>query len=114
MKAEIIAKVLRGRRAGGPSMACCPGHDVREPSLAITTARNGKVLVHCHEGYDQQNVIAALRWRGLWHEGQYSAAFFLRELDGDPSPELDGEALKRTERRPQLDLTRPSGQPAQY
>ena len=74
MKAETIAKALGGRKAGGGWMARCPAHDDREPSLSIRDADNGKVLVRCHAGCDQRDVIAALRSRGAWEtagEGRF-------------------------------------------
>jgi putative DNA primase/helicase len=66
MTAETIAKVLGGRKAGGGWMARCPAHADREPSLSISDARDGKLLVRCHAGCDQQKVIAALKARGIW------------------------------------------------
>jgi putative DNA primase/helicase len=66
MTAEIMAKALGGRRTGGGWIACCPAHEDRKPSLAITEAKGGKVLVRCHAGCEQARVIAALRSRGLW------------------------------------------------
>jgi putative DNA primase/helicase len=68
LTAETIAKALGGRKAGGGWMARCPAHDDREPSLSICDADDGKVLVRCHAGCDQERVIAALRSRGLWTE----------------------------------------------
>jgi putative DNA primase/helicase len=68
MLAESIAKALGGRQAGGGWMASCPAHDDRTPSLSIRAADNGKVLVRCHAGCDQERVIAALRAQGLWGE----------------------------------------------
>jgi DNA primase len=65
MSAEAIATALGGRKAGAAWMACCPAHQDRDPSLAITDSRDGKVLVRCHAGCDQRDVIAALRARGL-------------------------------------------------
>ena len=47
-------------------MARCPAHDDRKPSLSITDAEDGKILVHCHAGCDQLGVIAVLRSLGLW------------------------------------------------
>ena len=58
MTAETIAKALGGRKAGGAWMACCPAHEDRVPSLSISSGRNGKVLVRCHAGCDQRDVIA--------------------------------------------------------
>ena len=39
--------------------------DDREPSLTVTDSKCGKVLVRCHAGCDQRDVIAALKGRGL-------------------------------------------------
>ena len=68
MTAETIATALGGRKAGSGWMARCPTHDDREPSLSIRDADDGKVLVRCHAGCDQERVIATLRSRGLWTE----------------------------------------------
>jgi putative DNA primase/helicase len=65
MTAEIIARALGGRKAGQGWMARCPAHDDREPSLSIRDA-DEKVLVCCHAGCDQRDVIMALKDRGLW------------------------------------------------
>ena len=64
MTAETIAKALGGRKAA-TWMARCPAHEDREPSLSIADGKDGKVLVRCHAGCDQRDVIAALRERGL-------------------------------------------------
>jgi hypothetical protein len=47
-------------------MARCPVHDDRSPSLSISAGTDGMVLVRCHAGCDQRDLIAALRGRGLW------------------------------------------------
>jgi putative DNA primase/helicase len=65
---ETIAKALGGRKAGGSWMARCPVHDDREPSLSVRDADDGKVLIRCHAGCDQAQVIAELRRRRLWAE----------------------------------------------
>lgn len=65
MSAEAIARGLRGRKAGSGWMARCPAHDDRDPSLSIGEMA-GKVLVYCHAGCDQRDVISALKGRGLW------------------------------------------------
>lgn len=66
MTAETIAKTLGGRKAGGGWAARCPAHDDRTPSLSIRSTDDGKVLVHCHAGCGQEQVVSALRSRGLW------------------------------------------------
>lgn len=65
MTAETIARALGGRKVGQGWSARCPAHDDREPSLSIHHAE-GKLLVRCHAGCDQRDVIDALKARGLW------------------------------------------------
>ena len=66
--AQTIAQGLElGNRHGDHWMACCPAHDDRVPSLSIINTDEGKVLVHCHGGCDQSQVIKALSALGLWH-----------------------------------------------
>jgi putative DNA primase/helicase len=93
--AETIAKALGGRKAGGGWTACCPAHDDREPSLSITDARNGRVLVCCHAGCDQQDVIAALRARGAW-ERERGPMRFASTIHRQPSLEPDDDVIRRT------------------
>src|SRR5262249_25211400 len=90
MNAEIIAKALDGRRAGAGWMAHCPAHDDRTPSLSVRDSTNGKVLLRCHAGCEQERVIAALRTRGLWGEGGLRS--FLRQT---PPPVV--ERLSRSQ-----------------
>ena len=99
MTAESIAKALGGRKAGGSWMARCPAHDDREPSLAISTGDQGKVLVRCHAGCDQGRVIAVLQVRGLWKDSDRRLGRFVRRemrraVDGPP----DRTDAKRSER----------------
>lgn len=52
---------LRGvRRAGRGWMACCPSHDDRTPSLAISAGDGGTVLLHCFAGCSAIAVVGAL------------------------------------------------------
>jgi DNA primase len=46
-------------------MARCPAHKDRTPSLSIREV-DRKVLLHCHAGCSQGDVIDALKHRGLW------------------------------------------------
>jgi hypothetical protein len=92
MTAETIAKALGGRRAGATWMAHCPAHDDSNPSLSISAGKDGKVLVHCHAGCDQRDVIAALSERDLWDaNGKYpgcSADKRRMDLVAKPNPEM--------------------------
>ncbi len=46
--------------------ACCPAHDDNHPSLSVSDI-GGKILLKCFAGCTQEQVIGALRDRGLWH-----------------------------------------------
>jgi putative DNA primase/helicase len=97
MIAETIAKALGGRKAGAGWTARCPAHDDRTPSLSLTDTKDGKVLVRCHAGCDQKDVIAALRGRGLWGEGRSRAGTWTQRLK-PVEREPVGDDAKRTER----------------
>ena len=89
MNAEIIAKALGGRRAGAGWMAHCPAHDDCTPSLSVRDSTNGKVLLRCHAGCEQERVIAALRSRGLWRERGLRS--FLRQTPPPAVERLSGQ-----------------------
>jgi hypothetical protein len=65
MSAETIARALGGSKSGAGWMARCPAHSDRVPSLSLSDGPDGRVLVHCHAGCDQQSVIGALKSLGL-------------------------------------------------
>jgi putative DNA primase/helicase len=66
---ESLIRALQARRSGSCWMACCPVHEQdgrpHTPSLSIREV-DGKILVRCHAGCLQQDVIEALKARGLW------------------------------------------------
>jgi hypothetical protein len=64
---HVIVHGLKARRYGDKWTARCPAHEDKNPSLSITQC-NSKVLLHCHSGCTQAEVIAALRQMGLWPE----------------------------------------------
>jgi len=80
-------------------MARCPVHEDRSPSLSISTGKDGKVLVRCHAGCDQRDLIAALLQRGLWQtNGRVSGIAFnhrRRGLPRNPTPRLFSVARRR-------------------
>jgi len=65
MSSDSIVRALKARRSGSAWMALCPAHEDRNPSLSIREV-SGKVLLHCHAGCSQRDVIQALKARGLW------------------------------------------------
>ena len=66
MNAETIARALGGRKSGKGWSARCPAHDDSKPSLSLTDSDNGRVLIYCHAGCDQNTVINELKSTGLW------------------------------------------------
>lgn len=65
-------EIVEALKCGKPGCACrngklvhCPSHDDAHPSLSITE-REGKALLKCHTGCTQDDLIAALKERGLW------------------------------------------------
>lgn len=65
MTLDLMIRALEARRSGSAWMAKCPAHEDNNPSLSIRED-GGKVLVRCHAGCSQTDVIAALTARGLW------------------------------------------------
>jgi hypothetical protein len=94
MNAEIIARALGGRKVGQGWTARCPAHDDREPSLSIRDA-DGKVLVRCHAGCNQRDVIAALKDRGLWDGKAHSSLRTSRHRKVSP-PRPDPDQVERS------------------
>ena len=73
MTAQAIARALQGRKSGSGWSCRCPAHEDHTPSLSIAE-RNGKLLVWCFAGCTQDDVIAALKGRGLWAESRFTPA----------------------------------------
>ena len=63
--AREIVTALGGKWCGKEGTARCPAHNDHDPSLSVTES-NGRTLVICRAGCDQDAVIGALRARGLW------------------------------------------------
>lgn len=75
-------------------MARCPAHDDSTPSLSISEAPDGKLLVHCHAGCSQAAVIDALRAANLWPTGKTAAGGRISRRTSPPRREhsLDDRA----------------------
>ena len=60
MKAQdVLDRLEKVTGSKGKWMACCPAHQDKFPSLAVTEA-DDRVLVHCFSGCDTQDVTAAI------------------------------------------------------
>ncbi|MDK1385118.1 toprim domain-containing protein [Sinorhizobium sp. 8-89] len=71
--ARELTSALGGIWRGSYGMAKCPAHDDRSPSLSIRDG-DGKVLVRCHAGCDQADVLDALQARGFWPSRDHEPA----------------------------------------
>ena len=65
MSLQSLVQALDARISGSAWMAKCPAHNDHNPSLSIREL-DGKILVHCHAGCSQKDVLNALRSRDLW------------------------------------------------
>ena len=97
MTAESIAKALGGRKVGSGWSARCPAHDDRIPSLSLRDIDDGKVLVRCHAGCDQDEVIAHLKASGLWTQSGSRLLRYAASRRATKSTEPDRDEIKRTE-----------------
>ncbi|WP_425311181.1 phage/plasmid primase, P4 family [Leptospirillum ferriphilum] len=64
--AEDLATALGGKRDGTQFIACCPSHDDSTPSLTIRDGDDGRILVYCHGGCRNADVINVLKTMDLW------------------------------------------------
>lgn len=97
MTAETIAKALGGRRAGSGWSARCPAHRDRTPSLSLCDTGDGKVLVRCHAGCDQDKVIAQLKSSGLWSQNGPRLFRYAASRRVTKPTEPDRDQVERTE-----------------
>lgn len=63
--ARALTLALRGKWYRRYGLACCPAHGDRRPSLTLTDAPDGRLLLSCKTGCSFLDVLSALRDRGL-------------------------------------------------
>lgn len=57
----VLDRLDKVKSAGtGKWVACCPAHNDKSPSLSISEAPDGKVLVHCWAGCSARAITAAI------------------------------------------------------
>lgn len=67
VSAEDIARNLGGAKRSGDDWSCkCPAHEDKKASLSIGHGRDGKLVVHCHAGCSQSEVIETLKAMDYW------------------------------------------------
>jgi hypothetical protein len=101
--AATIARALGGKQCANGGYVCrCPvpghgnGRGDRRPSLSIRDGDQA-LLVHCHAGCDQRDVIEALGARGLWQRTHRHNSGRHRGDDRIARIEADTGVVKRTQ-----------------
>lgn len=56
----VLAKFERVEKHGAVYKALCPAHADKNPSLSISQAESGKILIHCHAGCEYKSILAAI------------------------------------------------------
>lgn len=75
--ARFLTESLRGRWHGRYGTAFCPAHrNSRTPALSLADGAAGRLLIKCHAGCTFEDVLAALRGRGLLKNGVAVSAPF--------------------------------------
>lgn len=64
--AQAIGEGKEHENGDGSWNTVCPAHSDKGPSLTVSTGSGGKLLVHCHAGCRQTDVIDALKRLDLW------------------------------------------------
>lgn len=63
---DDIARLLdKPRKDGQGWLCCCPAHEDKNPSLALSGSSNGKLLAYCFAGCSYDSIMSALKSRGL-------------------------------------------------
>jgi hypothetical protein len=57
---QLLSQLARVKGRNGSWTACCPAHDDKGPSLAVTEREDGRILMHCFAGCDIADVLGAL------------------------------------------------------
>jgi len=65
MQAAQLARALGAKRSGRQYSCRCPAHDDHEPSLIFWDGDKA-IRFKCYSGCEPEDVIAALRRKGLW------------------------------------------------
>ncbi|MBX6752744.1 MAG: AAA family ATPase [Thermorudis peleae] len=91
-----VTAILQALTCGNPRCECqrairrgqgkthCPCHADNKPSLNVTTARDGTILLKCFGGCRNRDVIRELQDRGLWprREPARETRYEIHDVDG--------------------------------
>jgi putative DNA primase/helicase len=78
---SIANKLGSAKRSGNGWITNCPAHEDNHASLSITDDTNGKILLKCHAGCSQGDVIGELKRKGLWARNENNKQFEVATYD---------------------------------
>ena len=88
MQLSEFLRLLKGVTGGDNQYkAKCPAHEDKNPSLSIA-GNDGKILLHCHAGCPQENIVFAM--------GLNMSDLFSKESEPSPSKASDGSIIVET------------------
>lgn len=95
---DILLSRLEKVRPRGKDqyMACCPAHDDKSPSLAISEDRNGLILLKCFAGCEVLDVLAAvnMQMEDLFPDGSPGNFKGLQRLEDEYNTKKGNKELK--------------------
>ena len=73
---NLLERLDKVKGSNGKYQACCPAHDDKNPSMAITETADGKVLVKCFAGCTADEIVGAigLELKDLFPESNMTAS----------------------------------------
>lgn len=58
---DLVARLKKSRKTGASRwIACCPAHEDKTPSLAISQVDDGRILIKCFAECAPQSILAAI------------------------------------------------------
>lgn len=106
-EAERLTRALQGHWSGSSGSVCCPAHEDRSPSLSLGVGVDGRLLVHCHAGCAYEDVIRALKARGLVAHQIRTASANQTEIEANRKTKLAHEKTRARQARALWDRAQP-------
>lgn len=99
----LLSRLDRPRKSGKGYTCRCPAHEDGSPSLSVSEAQDGRVLIHCFGGCRPDDVIAAvgLEWKDL----------FPGRLDSDARREYRRQAATQAKKDAEFQIQMAEAQP---
>lgn len=57
---DLLSRLDKVKGRNGRWIACCPAHDDRSPSLAISEGEDGRILLYCHALCSVESIVGAV------------------------------------------------------